>query len=424
MSLVGGRSPHPVSAGERWLAICVDGVPFNLMAQLWNDGHFRMFHRPSPVVSTFPSHSEVALTAALHAPPVPGYEHRFFDIRRNRLRGGSALTVFGGPFPYLRRLDYTEPGLWKGLHFVFPEEFALADLGRLCERVKRSQKKQFVAHLASFDAALHTLEPDQLRNLLLEVERTMRRLLEERDEGLNVLLFSDHGNTLQPSRMVPVRSGLREAGWRPRTHLVHPTDVVIPEYGLVGFVALYCHPEARAHLAADMVSLPGVDLTLYLEEANSVVIQNRQGQRASIRWDFQGTTYWYSADQGDVLGLVPLLEAYSAEQTRRGYRIHHPELLRALVLHQPYPDTLHRIRAWAESYHVVNRCDVVASLAPGYHYGKPVFEWFVELKSTHGGLDWSSSVGFAMATWELPAVLRIEQVLDCLGGARDRPRAS
>src|SRR5437879_11973894 len=59
------------SSPRRWLVVCLDGVPITAMQSLWDAGHFREFFRPTATVSTLPSDSEMALTAALHAEPVP-----------------------------------------------------------------------------------------------------------------------------------------------------------------------------------------------------------------------------------------------------------------------------------------------------------------------------------------------------------------
>src|SRR5262249_43519986 len=61
--------PGLQSEPRRWLAVCLDGVPLELMQNLWDRGHFREFYRPTATISTLPSDSEAALTAVLHAAP-------------------------------------------------------------------------------------------------------------------------------------------------------------------------------------------------------------------------------------------------------------------------------------------------------------------------------------------------------------------
>ena len=95
---------------RRWLVICVDGVPLEIARRLWERGHFRELHSPSAVISSFPTDSETALTEVLHAAPVPGYEHRYFDRAQNEIRGGAWVTMTGKNLPYLRVLHYDAPG--------------------------------------------------------------------------------------------------------------------------------------------------------------------------------------------------------------------------------------------------------------------------------------------------------------------------
>ena len=86
---------------RRWLVVCLDGVPLTAMQSLWDEGHFREFFRPTATVSTLPSDTETALTAALRAAPVPGYEHRYFDRAQNTMRGGAWVTLSGYHIPSL-----------------------------------------------------------------------------------------------------------------------------------------------------------------------------------------------------------------------------------------------------------------------------------------------------------------------------------
>lgn len=407
-----GGAPDRVGKPQRWLVVCLDGVPFAIMNKLWQQGHFREFFPPGKLISTFPSDTEVALTALLGAPPVPGYEHRFFDRSRNCLRGGALWTVLGGPIPYLRQLDYTQAGIWKALHFLFPQRVFRADLGRFKQAFRQSGKPCFLAHLSSTDALFHVLELPEVERLLLEVEVAVRELYLEEGGRLGVLLFSDHGNTLQPCRLVPLREELQHRGWRLVHRLRRAEDVVAPAYGLVGFIALYCHPEQRGRLAEDVVSMDGVDLVVFLETETNATVLSPGGQRARVAWSGNGC-YRYEPLSGDPLRLLPVLEPRTSSEAGV-YRIADSELRTLLLAHKPYPDALARIQAWARSY-VSNRCDVLVSLQPGYYYGKPIFEWFVDLVSSHGGLDEASSIGFAMASRPLPACMRLEELLEAAG---------
>ncbi|MFQ5930606.1 MAG: hypothetical protein ACE5MK_13000, partial [Acidobacteriota bacterium] len=85
--------PRADDPEARWLVLCLDGVPYAELLALWEEGYFREFFRPVPLISPFPSDSENALTDVLHAGPVPGYEHRYFDRDANQLAGGVLTTL-------------------------------------------------------------------------------------------------------------------------------------------------------------------------------------------------------------------------------------------------------------------------------------------------------------------------------------------
>src|SRR5205085_4691656 len=68
-----------------------------------------------------------------------------------------------------------------------------------------------------------------------------------------------------------------------------------------------------------------------------------------------------------------------------------------LSLHDALPIS-GRIRAWATGG-VLNASDIMVSFRPGYFYGNGSFNYLVTLAGTHGGLERSATLGFAMATF-------------------------
>jgi hypothetical protein len=113
-------SGSKTQAARRKLAVCLDGVPYEDMAALWDQGYFREFARPGKLISSFPSLSDVALTELLHTGKVPGYENLYFDTESNQIAGGATSTVSKVRMPYLDALDYDEPGIFKGLAYLIP----------------------------------------------------------------------------------------------------------------------------------------------------------------------------------------------------------------------------------------------------------------------------------------------------------------
>lgn len=254
--------PNGVSEAGRHLVLCLDGVPYEVIEDLWKQGFFHEFHAPSKLISTFPADSELALAAVLHAPPVRGYENRYFDRKENRLRGGISVTL-RQDVSYHRLLDYDFPGWLRGPAFVAPGRALRDDLMRFRRSFLRTPARVFIAHLSTTDSMLHVRSLQNVRPYLVMIDALVRELFVAGEGRLEITLFSDHGNTLAPSRRVPLESFLRAHGYRLADRLGREKAVVIPRYGLIGAVALYARREDVPELARRLVHLEGVDLAVY-----------------------------------------------------------------------------------------------------------------------------------------------------------------
>ncbi len=412
---------------KRWLVICLDGVPLRLLQDLWDRGHFREFHRPTAVVSVFPSDSEAALTAVLHAVPPPGYEHLYFDRASNKIRGGAWVTLSGAGIPYIGVLDYDPPGWAKALPYLLPQKTYRADLGRLRKDFLASHQGVFLAHVSSSDSLMHLYPPRQAEPFLEEFERLVRELYLDARGELGVLVFSDHGNTMTPSHAAPLEELLTRRGWRFGKTLASPRDVAVPSYGLIGFIAVYCQDAATAPLAGDLAWLEGADLVVArTPSGDGVSVLRAEGARAELHWNADGSRYWYDATQGDPLELRPVLARLQADGRLGADSSASDADLFAATLAARYPDAASRLRDWATN-HVQNRANILVSLKPGYFYGAGVFQHIVSFTGTHGALDAESSLGFAMATRPLPPAVRLtdlltREFLDKRGGATQQHR--
>jgi hypothetical protein len=196
----------------RWLVVCLDGVPYGELAALWDEGFFREFFRPVPLISPFPTASGIALSEAFHTAPVQGYEDGYFDIGKNRLVRGELVTTTGEKIPYLELLDYDMPGYLKGPAYILPHRSYRADLGRFRKRFQQSEQRVYLAHIASSDSLYHILPREEMRRLLVEVDSLLRELYFDAGGKLRITVFSDHGNSLTPGKPVPLRDHLDDAG--------------------------------------------------------------------------------------------------------------------------------------------------------------------------------------------------------------------
>ncbi len=409
---------------KRWLVICLDGVPLGVMQSLWDRGHLREFYRPTATISTLPSDSEAAITGALHAAPGPGYEHRYFDRARNQIRGGAWVTLTGWGIPYIRWLDYDAPGWAKGLVYILTYKSYRADLGRLRKQFLASKKKIFLAHLATSDSLYHVFPAPQIEPLLVEFESLLRDLYLDARGELGVLVFSDHGSTLTASHAAPLEEFLARRGWRLSKTIAGPRDVAVPDYGLVGFFAAYCREDAVPQLAEELASLEGVELVIFPDAGHpagspardasggGATILSRVG-RAHLRWRADGARVGYDSQQdatGDPLELLPVFVRLRAAGRLAGDGTASDADLFAATSAAHFPDAAARIRDWANN-HVQNRASVIVTLKPGYFHGSGFFQHIVDITGTHGALDASSSLGFAMATHPLPAAVRLGNLL-------------
>ena len=95
------RPPRPELApgsGKRTLVVTMDAVPFTSIERLTDAEGERLFAQlgqPVPLLSSFPSSTTLAFTGIfepfrLEIPP--GYEARFFDRERGKVRGGGLFS--------------------------------------------------------------------------------------------------------------------------------------------------------------------------------------------------------------------------------------------------------------------------------------------------------------------------------------------
>ena len=400
------------SSPRRWLVVCLDGVPITAMQTLWDAGHFREFFRPTATVSTLPSDSEMALTAALHAEPVPGYEHRYFDRAKNTMRGGAWVTLSGYGIPYIQKLDYDPPGWSKAAPYVMLRKTYDADLGRFRAAFLRSKEPVFLAHITASDAFLHVRTAEQARPLLLEFDDVLRELYLDARGDLGIIVFSDHGNTQVPNHAAPLEPFLTGHGWRVSDSLHSPRDVAIPPYGLVGFAAIYCQPESVEQLAEDLRGVEGADVIVSRDPGGRMATIREAGSNAiaELEWSADGRRYRYRGREGDPLDLADLFGRLRASGKLDENGFASDAALFAATWSVLYPDAAGRIRAWATGG-VRNASDIMVSFRPGYFYGNGSFNYLVTLAGTHGGLERSATLGFAMATFPLPVAVRVGDVI-------------
>ncbi|MFW6078814.1 MAG: hypothetical protein ACODAE_04290 [Gemmatimonadota bacterium] len=393
----------------RTLVVLVDGVPHSVADSLHRAGHFPSYHRPSKVISPFPSLTGVSFPRMLGAAPPPGYEDRYFDRGANRIRGGlmQHLLEPAEHAGFRRMVDIETSGTVATVGYLFPEALVGAELEALEEEIDElaTTEATIVAYLVSTDALAHRLGRSAVVNAMLELEAMLDRLRERYGEELRVAVFSDHGSNFVTSRRAPIEDSLVSAGFRLERAIHEPNDVVVPRFGLVGSSFLYSAASAEPRLAEHLTDVPGVDLVMYEDEAGTVHVLDRAG-RATITHREADDGYRYRPVTGDPLELEPALRRMrdAGELDDDGFASD-SAWLRA-TLDGRYIDPLRRIVRGMRDV-VRHPASVVVSFAPGYYHGDPAADLLVDVAGTHGSLRTASSLAFFMDTHEeAPAVMR------------------
>ncbi len=414
-----GPSMPGKSAGDaalRTLVLMLDGVPYDIVDSLWRAGHFKDFRPPSKVISPFPALTEVAFGSIWHETP-PGYEDRYFDPGENRIEGGLLDHLFkssehGG---FRRHLDIEPGGVSATFSYVFPGMMARRELDRLRDRIldEAARDTVVVAYLVATDAIAHRAGREELVRHLGAVERLLEELRMRFGPELEIVLFSDHGNELIPTRRAPLEDAIEAAGFDLAGEIEDENDVVAPRFGLVGSAFFYTAPSAEPRLAGALAEAEGVELVLFEDVPGRVQVWSRDG-RAIVESNDDATRFRYLPLEGDPLELADA----AASLRRRGVLdadgFGPDSAWLQATLRTPYIDSLRRIMNGMRSV-VRNPANVVVSFAPGYHFGSRAADLLVDVTGTHGSLRTESALAFLMGTHiAAPTLLRSEALLDYL----------
>jgi hypothetical protein len=391
----------------RRLLLCLDGVPYDLMVQARERGLFDKFHTPSRLLSPFPTMTNIALSAMLGASVPLGYETIYFDRKARELRGGvgkyvGRRTPDKVPSTYMDQLDYQEPLPFEFLVYIAPETVWRADMRRFHERFQAApQDRDYFAFLKGTDGLLHIRGAERLNVALASLDDLLHRIQAWCGSETEMVMFSDHGMSLQPNLRVNLQEHLRRCGFQFTKSLSEVGDrqVVLPAFGLIGFAALYCAKGGESQLAEALVPLEGIDFALYHEDASAI---NVKGARGSARIHRQendgGVQYRYEMLSGDPLQLAAVVNDLRREDllTTSGYAA--AAIWSERTAAHTYPDAPANLYTSMMTTRVCHPADVLVSLRDGYYYGWSAFEYIVNLVATHGNAMRASSSAFLMST--------------------------
>ncbi len=399
------------------LIICVDGVPWRTIDQLRQKKHFKAFHRPSKVIVSFPTMTNVTSTVIWNASKVAGYESAYFDKDKNLMVGGVSKYLHKRvikPGDFHQHFDYLEPVPYEFLIYVLPRRICKSDLKRFLEAYSSSEKDKFCTFIKSTDGLMHILGKEGAEEILLALDDILQKIYYSRKGDIEIMLFSDHGFNFGKSQRVKLKSFLKSSGFTVRNDLRDENSVILLSFGLVSFAAIYTGENNKRKIAQQVPVLEGVDFSAYRMN-NIIYIFGQEGEAKILKKTVNNTElYKYEIISGDPLSYKDILEklTHLGKADGEGY-IPDSDWFEATKDH-PYVDALKRLYQ-AFSGQVESDADILISLKDGYFHGNALFSRIATILGTHGSLLDTNSVGFFMSTaQDVPSHIRDNQLTDYL----------
>jgi hypothetical protein len=368
------RAPAPGTDPARTLVLAIDGIPYDLFAELQREGRFAAFFPASRMLAPFPSLTDVAFTAILRTAPSAAYEDKYYDRVAGEVRGGLGERIAGdyrSLAPFHAVLDWEQPSTWGGMVYLAPRRVAEAEILKAAEVIRESEDPELVVYLGSTDGLGHEEGWGALREHLRRIDEVLTRLLAEGAGDRRVVLFSDHGMSDGGSRRFDLERALERGGYRLADRVETAADVVVPAYGLVGSIPVYTACGEEEGVALAIVAEEGADFATWLESGRVRAVD--------------------AAGSEDPLDRPP--DRYPDLRRRVEDGLRYPT---------PYP------------------ANVLVSLEAGWYFGLALFEPFVTLAGTHGAALYEQSVGFAASNVEqTPTWIDAAAVFPYLGLERE-----
>ncbi|MBN1845124.1 MAG: hypothetical protein JW810_05535 [Sedimentisphaerales bacterium] len=395
--------------------IALDGVPFELVASLYQDGCFRLFYPPSRMISTFPSMTDLAYSRIFGGKRPPAFQAKHFNPRKNRIVEGNELYLSGAMADWASRLDYRVSFKMDALAYVMPEQIFEHELRNMREVLLNTTKDTAIVYSVA-TAGLGTQGGrEAILKYLRQVDCFCEELVYERRGRVKITLLADHGHNMSGRGWVTFDEMLAKAGFRPVHELHEPQDVVAVKFGLISYAAFFTRQPDK--VATVLLHDPATALACYPQD-DGVVVQTLDG-KARIFHD--AGRYRYAVEYGDPLQLGPILATLRAQGhvDAAGY-IDDRALFEATIEHE-YPDPLHRL--WDGFHGLVEMpADLVVCLKDGWCHGSRFYHAVIGgATSTHGSLNRINTTAFVLSMWgSLPPALRPEDVMPALEALRQK----
>lgn len=427
MTSVGATKERPAT---QTLFLALDGIPYNLIQEMREEGDFAQFREPTKVISTFPSTTVAGFSGifeAVGAQQPPGYEEKYFSYETQSVHGSiiGSYGVSEGDFHDFFDFYRTTP-FQKIFIYAAPGFSGRLDLDRTRKIIwSRAEQRNYLCYIGATDGAGHILGKTRLKRWLRFLDRRLKDLRADyaRDFGrpLQVVLFSDHGflfHRPKPISNQTVLNRLDKAGFRMAKNLKRPGNVVPIGWGNISGGSFYTRPEEVAAVAELLRGIRGMDLIAYRDSdrpGRIILLDAKNKDYARILC--RKSWCRYDAVSGDPLNYNPVAAwlRKRGEMDRDGFAPKEA-WLQATRDHR-YPDALFRLHE--AFFNIVrNPATILFSARENYEYGGMLTRFGARLhggiKGTHGGLFQEASAAMVMTTdpkTRLPKLLRYDQVM-------------
>jgi hypothetical protein len=364
------------------LVLLVDSLPFREVVRRCSEAGWSWFYAPQKVIPPFPSMSVVIFAEILHAERQGGSMERYYDRETGRFFEGYRARVFGYEHPWQELLDYHLGSYVRvGMSYLRPRAWIGSEFVGVERALDASERRLTLAYVVTPSAMLSRHGRAGLEECLDGIERLCLQLLYEHQGALRISIVSDHGHNLTPSENFVMQPVLERAGFRVTDRLEDPAvDVVLEIDGLVTYFA--AHTGRPAEVADALLSCAEIQLATY-REGERVLVRDREGTAAI---EERGGRLRYMPVTRDVLGYRAVLESLEREgrADADGFVSDHDWLL-ATADHE-WPDAPRRL--W-DGFHglIASTPDVMFTLPDGHCAGAPSMDRWIDMQSTHGGLN-------------------------------------
>lgn len=405
------------------LFLSIDGIGYDMMKELKDEGHYKDFSDPSPFIVPFPSGTTTSYTGIfrpLNVGKVPGYETRFYSFKEDRVIGGTPWDIYKIKIGYKSFFDvFRHTICQKSVMYALPGVAGKQDLLDTEELILNSDKRIMFTYLGGTDGGQHILGRERTKRFVVFADRMIQRMKKRyyrtHSEPLRIVIFSDHGfhfNNLELVSSGRIQKSLKKGGLKVAHHLEEdPNSVVLVKYGLLSGGVMMTHPSKKELAARLLAEVRGVDLVFWPEKKKRIHIVNSKKEEAffEYRWP---RSYRYVTVQGDPLDYEPMLR----ENGHRAGEWISDRRWRKFSWNHYYPEVGYRLY---DAFHnlVENEASVLFSLFPQYQFGGLAALAGTKLKprghkGTHGGIFREPSYGVVVVDnpkVKLPPSIRYDE---------------